>query len=130
MAKRKFFVGFSTFDVDPSKPPRSWALYDIALIKRDLLNQFYTRKGERVMLPNYGSIIWDKLFEGLTDMNRDEIVNDATRIVNSDSRVELVGVDVTQLEHGLIVVMSLRFKPYDVVDTLSASFDINAANRS
>ena len=54
MAKIK---GLST--VDKVRAP--YTLVDSALVKRDLLNTFYTKKGERLMRPNYGSIIWDLL---------------------------------------------------------------------
>ena len=53
------FKGFST--VDKNRAP--YTLTDTNLIKRDLLNHFYTKKGERVMRPNFGSIIWDMLME-------------------------------------------------------------------
>jgi len=49
------FKGFST--VNKVKAP--YTLTDMALVKQDLLNEFNTRKGERVMRPNFGSIIWD-----------------------------------------------------------------------
>ena len=47
------FKGFST--VDKIRAP--YSLFDQELIKRDLLNEFHTRKGERLMKPNFGSII-------------------------------------------------------------------------
>ena len=47
------FRGFST--VDTVKAP--FSLSDMELVKRDLLNEFNTRKGERVMRPNFGCIV-------------------------------------------------------------------------
>ena len=51
------FKGFST--VDKIRAP--YSLTDIELVKRDLLNEFYTKKGERVMRPNLGCIVHDLL---------------------------------------------------------------------
>ena len=53
------FKGFST--VDKVRAP--YTLTDADLVKRDLLNHFYTRIGERVMRPTFGSVIWDYLME-------------------------------------------------------------------
>ena len=47
------FQGFST-KTNQFFPDR---LYDIDLAKQDLLNEIYTRKGERVMEPQFGSIV-------------------------------------------------------------------------
>ena len=53
------FQGFST-KTNQFYPQR---LYDIELAKQDLLNEIYTRKGERVMEPEFGSIVWELLFD-------------------------------------------------------------------
>ena len=50
------YKGFSTV-----AGVKSNQLYDLDIIKQDLINHFYTRKGERVMNPDFGSIIWDLL---------------------------------------------------------------------
>ena len=42
-------------------------LYDIALIKQDLINHFHIRQGEKLENPEFGTIIWDVLFEPLTE---------------------------------------------------------------
>ena len=51
----QFYKGFSTVDDTTTNVK----LYDYELIKQDILNQFNTRKGERLMNPNFGSIVWD-----------------------------------------------------------------------
>ena len=58
----QFYKGFSTVD----ETSTSVKLFDHEIIKQDLLNQFNTRKGERVMNPMFGSIIWDLIYEPLT----------------------------------------------------------------
>lgn len=125
MDDRKLFVGFSTHDSKTNTK-----LYDIDLVNRDLLNHFQTRLGERVMLPSYGTIIWNMLFEPLTVANRNRIVSDATRIVNSDSRVELISINVIELDYGLKVDMQLKYVPYAAIRNFSVSYDRRAAERS
>ena len=46
----QFYVGFSSIDIANTNSK----LYDLALIKQDIINQFNNRKGERVMNPEFG----------------------------------------------------------------------------
>ena len=55
------YKGFSTID-----QTKKFRLTDFELVKQDLLNHFSIRKGEKLMNPNFGSIIWNMLFEPLT----------------------------------------------------------------
>ena len=68
------YKGFSTLTSDKSNQ-----LFDLDLIKQDLVNHFYTRKGERVMNPNFGSVIWDMLYEPLDEHNKELIVEIKSR---------------------------------------------------
>lgn len=115
----KIFTGYDTSD--RFRPDT--IITDIDLVKRDLLNHFLTRRGERVMRPRYGSIIWDMLFEQFTEITRDAIVSDVERIVSSDSRVVLQEIDVVEFEHGLRINVALLFRPFDVIDTFNVDFD-------
>ena len=60
---QKMYRGISTVNEANS----SFALYDIGLIKQDLLNHFHIRQGEKLENPEFGTIIWDILFDPLTD---------------------------------------------------------------
>jgi phage baseplate assembly protein W len=115
------FKGYSTVD-------RTWGnfkLYDINLAKRDLLNEFYTRKGERVMSPEFGSIVWDLLFDPLTDETIDTIRTDCLRIVTKDPRLDLLDIDIVDNEHTIIVTIILRYVPTATETELVAVFNRN-----
>ena len=127
MTQRRLFVGFSTQEMEGK---RGWSVSDIQLIKRDLLNHFHTRKGERVMLPTFGTIIWDMLFEPFTDTVRSLIVEDVQRVVNSDPRVSLQGTNVSTSAHGITVAIELKYIPYDSVGTFSLEFDRRSLERN
>ena len=68
--KKLLFRGFSSTGNNKS------VLTDIEITKQDLINHFQTRKTERVMFPNFGSIIWDRIFDQFNEFLRDEIVED------------------------------------------------------
>lgn len=117
--KTRIFVGFSSVG---TKLLRNSKFTDIELVKRDLLNHFYTRKGERVMDGNFGSAVWDLLFEQNHEGMRNLIANDITRIVESDPRVDLVDLEINQIEGGYEAKVILLFKPFDVVGDLYVNF--------
>ncbi len=118
----RYFKGFSTI---PRETDRSAALYldDLALVKQDLANIFNTRLGERVNRPTYGSIIWDLIMEPFTSSVRDEIIEDVTRIIELDQRVELIDMQVFTYENGIQVNIQLLYIPEKVKDTFTLLFD-------
>jgi phage baseplate assembly protein W len=126
MAQRKLFIGFSTQEMEGK---RGWSVTDIQLIKRDLLNHFHTRRGERLMLPTFGTIIWDMLFEPFTESVRATIVADVRRVVLSDPRVSLQNVNVSTSAHGIQIAIELKYIPYDSVGTFSMEFDRRSLER-
>ncbi len=115
------FIGFSTDG--KVKPP--FNLVDLDLVKQDLLNQLNTSKGERVMRPNFGSIIKESLMQPLDALTVQDIEDDCIRIVNGDPRVSLINLNVAELEHTLRVEMYLQYKANLTEDTLIAEFDFN-----
>jgi phage baseplate assembly protein W len=119
---RKKIVGFSTYD-DGSGRRRGFTLYDVEMCKRDLLNHFYTRIGERVMMPTYGCAIWDKVGEPLTPSSRSEIEQECRRIIATDSRVRLQELRIIEQEYGFIVPITLFFEPWDVYESFSLEYD-------
>lgn len=120
-------VGFSTLTPQGRKP--EWKLYDYDLAKRDLLNHLYTRKGERVMLPEYGTIIWEKIMEPFTAGLRELIVWDVERIINSDPRFSVVSTTVTEYQYGLKITISVNYLPVSSLETFTLDYDRRLAER-
>jgi len=116
------FRGISTVNPENS----STVLYDLALIKQDLLNHFHIRQGEKLSDPEFGTIIWDALFEPLTDDMRNAIKDNVTEIVNYDPRVSVNSITVDQYESGIQIEVSLVYLPYNISESLKLRFDENA----
>jgi len=55
----KTYKGFSTVNPDNI----GFQLYDLQLVKQDIINHFHIRQGELLSNPNFGTIIWDILYE-------------------------------------------------------------------
>ena len=113
------YRGFSTTSSDAS----NYALYDLALIKQDIINHFHIRKGEKLENPEFGTIIWDMLYEPLTEQAKQLITNDVTDIVNADPRVSVNKSIVTQLEYGIQIEVSLTYLLYNIQETMQFEFD-------
>ena len=102
------FSGFST----KNKNAINHRLFGKDLVVEDLMNQIMTRKGERVMMPTYGSVIHDMIFEPLTPEVNDLIRFDLTRIVGEDPRAILEDIFVTDdNNHALNVQLSVSIIP-------------------
>jgi phage baseplate assembly protein W len=115
----KMYKGFSTVNTTTE----NFMLYDFELIKQDLINHFYTRQGERLMNPQFGTIIWDLLFEPLTEQIKDLILQNVNEIVNYDPRVQASEVIVTAYEQGIQIQYTLKYIPYNIQQRLQLRFD-------
>ena len=117
----KIYRGFSS----NNQSARNGVLYDADIIKQDIYNHFMTAKGERVMMPEFGSIIWDYLYEPLDEQTKEVIRLDAEDIVSQDPRVILESTDVQGFEHGIIVNLKLMILPQNVSEQMAIEFNIN-----
>jgi phage baseplate assembly protein W len=115
----QFYKGFSSVDVTQTNTK----LYDFDIIKQDIINHFNTRKGERVMNPDFGSIIWELLMEPLTDEVRELLTQDVTEICNYDPRVSPTQIQVTEFESGYILELTLMLNGTDQSSNMILTFD-------
>ena len=91
--------------------------------KDNLKNLILTRKGERLMQPRFGTIIWDLLFEPLTEQLKNLIVQNVNEILNHDPRVQAGNVLVTPYDTGLEIQCTLKYVPYNIQQSLQLKFD-------
>lgn len=120
ITRKPYFVGFNT--VGQPNPP--YNLNNIALVKRDIENHFATPMGSRVMLPNFGTRIYEYLFDPFDDYTKDAIITDAVNVIQSEPRVDLVSIDVYQEDQALNIIMVLLFKPESITDNLFVRFSL------
>jgi phage baseplate assembly protein W len=116
------YKGFSTVNTSSE----GFVLYDLELIKQDLLNHFHTRRGERLMNPEFGTIIWDMLFEPMTEELKETIVNNVNEIINYDPRLVAQNVIVTTYESGIQIECILKYLPYNIQQSMQLRFDQSA----
>ena len=113
------FRGYSSVGTSFLSPTR----YDLDLARQDLLNHFNTRKGERIMLPNFGSIVWDMLFEPLDEMTKNLIDADVRAVVKNDPRWSLQNVAITESPNALNIELVVIYVPSNTTVTLPMVYD-------
>jgi phage baseplate assembly protein W len=118
------FKGFS------SKAERqNFKVYDFECAKQDLINRLSVRKGERVENPEFGTIIYDCLFEPFTDDLKEQIINDVTDNLNADARINTEEILVTEKDHGIAIQATIKYVPLNITEKLQFSFDENSLLR-
>ena len=112
------YKGFSS-----NKPEQGFKMYDMECIRQDIINQFNTRKGERVMNPKFGTIIWDAIFEPLTDATRSAISQDIRDILNNEPRIITEEVKVDQYQSGILIELTVRYRTNNLTSVIKMNFD-------
>jgi len=117
------YRGFSTVGRN-----KKFRLTDFELVKQDIINHFNIRKGEKLMNPSFGTIIWNVLHEPLTEDLKRVIITDVQNIAKYDPRVSFENVLVTEYDRGIQIEVELRYLQTNQSNVLNLMF--NGINNS
>ena len=115
---RTLYRGFSTVAAN-----KKFKLTDLDLVKQDLINHFHIKKGEKLMNPDFGTVIWSLLFENLTDDVKSVLTEDVKRIVSYDPRLQVNDIIITEFDHGIQIELRLQYSEYDQSQVMYLNFD-------
>lgn len=118
-AATTIYRGIST--VNPEND--GFRLYDVSIIKQDIINHFNIRQGEKLENPEFGTIIWDVLYEPLTESLKQAIVENIETIINSDPRVAVDRVIVDSYFNGIQIECVITFLDYSISEQMRLQFD-------
>ena len=121
---RVTFRGFSS-----KASEANYKLYDFECAKQDLLNRLTIRKGERVENPEFGTIIYDAIFEPFTEALKDAIIEDITANLNADPRLSTEDITVSEAEQGIAIEATITYVPLNITEKLRFNFDENSLLR-
>ena len=113
-----FYRGFSTIN-----RAKKFRATEVDLVKQDLINHFSIRKGEKLMQPNFGSIIWSVLFEPLDDTTTQLIIDDVERIVGYDPRMSLDNIEVVTQDNGIQIALDMTYIPENQATSMTLQFN-------
>jgi phage baseplate assembly protein W len=112
------YKGYSSIGTEFS----SIRLEDSDLIKRDLLNHFAIRKGEKLTNPDFGSSINDLIMEPLTESTKNALLEEIQSIIDADPRVSLQELLVDEIGNGLQAQIGLFYVKTNQTETMLVTF--------
>jgi phage baseplate assembly protein W len=122
--KNVTFKGFSS-----KADKQNFKLYDFECAKQDLINRLSIRKGERVENPEFGTIIYDAIFEPFTEALKDAILEDVTANLNADPRIATEEILVKEVDKGIAIQATITYVPLNITEKLRFGFDENSLSR-
>ena len=114
------YRGYSSYEYQAGK---TFSVTDVDIVKLDLLNHIFTRKGERVMMPAFGTRIPDLAFEPLDQITLSILEDDLRAVFAFDPRVNLLELKIIPLYDSNTVIASARLLYVEL--NLQGNLDIN-----
>jgi phage baseplate assembly protein W len=113
------FIGFNTINQF-----KKFTLTDFPLIKQDLLNAFNIRQGELPGRPDYGTLLWNFLFESQVEELQNNIVDEIQRVAGGDPRVFISDIQIFPQDNGILIQLELTVTPSTDASRLAIFFDL------
>jgi len=125
MAQEGLYKGYSSFEFQRRK---TYKIRDLENVKLDLLNHIFTKKGERVMMPNFGTSIPEMAFEPLDTETVSTVEEEVVGVINYDPRVELIKIDVRPEyeRNSLYVNAQVLYIELGIVDNLDLNIEFSS----
>jgi phage baseplate assembly protein W len=112
------FIGFNTQD-----QYKKFTLLDADLVKRDLLNGLNIRQGQLPGRPQFGTTLWDNLFENQSPALVNAIEREIQRVAGYDPRIQISDTQVFPQENGMLIQVQLVIVPGTTAQQLSIFFN-------
>lgn len=114
------YRGYSSHEYAINK---TFSINDVACVQQDLLSHIYTRRGDRVMMPTFGTRIPDLAFEPLDSFTLMVLEEDLRLVVGFDPRVKLIDLKIVPLVDSNTIVASLTLQYIEL--NMVGNVDIN-----
>jgi phage baseplate assembly protein W len=119
------FIGFSTID-----QYKKFTLVDFELIKRDLLNAFSIQQGQLPGKPEYGTLLWNYIFENQTQDTERAIIAEVQRVAGNDPRIYINEIEIFPQLNGILIQIEVLVVPTTDAQRLSLFFDQDSRRAS
>jgi phage baseplate assembly protein W len=137
------YIGFSTINANKPKtvnapigyqggtgtvtetiiPGKKFRLVDNQLVIQDFLNALNIRRGTKVGQPQYGTDLWNFVFQPNIPEVQQALQEEITRIAAADPRIQLNYVSVYPRENGILLEVEMAIVPFNQASLLSVFFN-------
>jgi len=97
-----------------------FGISNIDAVKQDLFNHLMTSKGDRVMMPNFGTRIPLLTFEPNDETTRQIVYDDVKYVIDYDPRVSLISLQTVSLpdNNAIVALADILYIEFNVTDVL------------
>lgn len=108
-----------------SQPPlgKKFRLVDTELVIQDLLNAFSIKQGDKVGQPQYGTTLWNFVFDPNTADLREQIETEVRRVAALDPRLSIGTIQLFNHENGILIELQISINPFN--DVVPFGFFLN-----
>jgi len=94
------------------------------------LNAFNIRRGQLPGKPNYGTILWDYLFENQVDAVTQGIIEEVQRVAAGDPRIYVSNIYVYPQLNGILIELEIQMVATTTSERVNVFFnqDQNSAS--
>lgn len=137
------YVGFSSYNANKPKttnqPPgadggvgsilkpivfgKKFRMVDQQLVIQDFLNALNIKKGQKVGQPEYGTNVWDYIFEPNSADTQFALENEIRRVANLDPRMIVNFVKAYPQENGILIEVEFAVNPFNQATFLNVFFN-------
>lgn len=104
---------------------QGFTLTDAALVRQDFINALNIRQGEKPGRPEYGTTVWDFIFDPNTPDVQAQLTTEIRRVASLDSRIALGEIRAFPEENGILVELEIAYQPFNDTQTINMFFDRN-----
>lgn len=116
--------------LNPLTVGKKFSLVDQPLVVRDFINALNIKKGEKTGKPQYGTTLWDFVFDPNTRDVQFQLEDEIRRVASQDPRLTLNTVKAYPQENGILLEIELAVSPFNQAQLLNLFFNssTNSAN--
>lgn len=122
---KKFYVGFNTRNYE--ERGGSFTVYNVECVENDLINAIFTERGQRLMMPNYGTRIPLLAFEIGDQTTIDIITLDLTEVFKNEPRVKLINLDIIPVLENNAIVAVAKLEYLEFMITKDLKIDVSVS---
>lgn len=119
------FYGFNTID-----QKKKFTLTDFELVKRDFLNALNIQKGEKPGKPDYGTTLWQFIFDNQGPQFVDNIRTELQRVAGGDPRLFIQEIRMFPQDNGVRVEIDVQTKQSTEQQLLNVFFNAESNRAS